>query len=75
MRVIAIGLIGFAVAATACAPKRTNQCASNTTGHCVFGEKCSFDQARGCQVCVCEPPEGDGANPQRQGPGDPTPLR
>jgi hypothetical protein len=65
-----------AVAAMGCGPKRKNQCASNTANNCLLGEQCSFDQAQGCQVCVCEPLDGDGQNPRGDNdPSQPTPLR
>ena len=48
-------LLFLVVAFAACGPKVKNQCAGTTAGTCVTGEQCSFDQARGCQVCQCAP--------------------
>ena len=66
MRAIAVALL---IAACACGPKNKNQCAGTTAGKCVFGEKCTFDKTRGCNVCVCDTPS-DTANPRD--PQDPT---
>ena len=51
----AILLCVLATLLAACGPKPKNQCASNTAGHCVSGEQCTFDEKRGCQVCQCAP--------------------
>jgi hypothetical protein len=66
MRAIVAALI---LAAAACGPKHGNQCPGTSAGKCLFGEKCTFDQSRGCNVCVCEPPSND-SNPRD--PDDPT---
>jgi hypothetical protein len=40
-----------------------------------MGERCTYDKSRDCQVCICEPLDGDGKNPQRHDdPMDPPPL-
>ena len=57
------------ILATACGPKRKNQCAGNVTGTCVNGEVCSMDRNRGCQVCQCRPWDQTpiGTDPDDQG--------
>lgn len=70
-----IGLLAMFGALAACGPKAKHQCASNTTGHCLMGERCTYDKSRDCQVCICEPLDGNGTNPNRQdSPLDPPPL-
>ena len=48
-------LVIMLLLAAGCGPKALNQCPGNVTAHCVAGEQCSFDRARGCQVCQCRP--------------------
>ena len=60
-------LVVTVVVAVGCGPKRKNQCPGNTAGHCLLGERCSYDRKRDCQVCVCEDLNG---NPQRPEPDD-----
>jgi hypothetical protein len=71
---------GLIAALAACGPKVKNQCPGNATGACVTEEQCSFDQARGCQVCQCAPldnanqddPFGNDRNPDdRSQPPEP----
>jgi hypothetical protein len=52
---VALLVAGFIAALAACGPKVKNQCPGNVTGTCVTEEQCSFDAARGCQVCQCAP--------------------
>ena len=68
-----IACVALALAA-ACGPKTTNQCASNTTGKCVNGEVCSFDKAKGCQVCECRPFDQTNTKNDPDDPNPPVPV-
>ncbi|MEZ4364712.1 MAG: hypothetical protein R2939_00325 [Kofleriaceae bacterium] len=47
--------LAVAAAATACTRRNPDQCPGTMPAGCVAGEVCTFDEARGCRVCQCEP--------------------
>ena len=40
----------------ACAHTTTTRCAESVRTRCLTPLECSYDEARGCEVCACAPP-------------------
>jgi hypothetical protein len=69
-------LLLLLTAGCAWAKKDTSVCPEYRDQHCVAGQSCSMDNARGCRVCQCDPMDPNvGAPPNGIAPGDPSQPR
>ena len=59
-----LALVGLVWAsAGACNKPRPNACPGQNLSMCVAGDQCSFDEKRGCNVCVCKPLDDELSGP------------